>query len=46
MDLSWIGEAMSALSLDDLWVWMAALAAAITAMVAVAQVLDASVDAS
>ena len=46
MDLSWIGEAMSSVSLEDLWIWMAALAAAITAMVAVAQVLEASVDAS
>lgn len=46
MDLGWIANAMHSFTLEDLWVWMAVTAAALTAMVAVAYILQVSVDVS
>lgn len=46
MDLHWITNALHSVTFDDLWVWMAVMAAALTAMVAVAHILQVSMDAS
>ena len=46
MDMNTIADALHSFSLDDLWAWMAALAAALTAMVMLVLVLAASSDVS